>query len=119
MAEEKTTSIPKERWGVHETHCCKRHGCKYGDEDCPVELGLIKQRYKCEDGSVMDEDCFEDPEQTFHITIVVGKDRHDNPLFSKEQVQNLIDKADLVFRKDGVYVDSSGEFVGNIKIDKE
>lgn len=43
-----TTSIPQERWGVHRTHCCFEHGCKYGDEDCPVELGLIKQDYPCE-----------------------------------------------------------------------
>jgi hypothetical protein len=43
-----TTSIPQEKWGVHRTHCCFDHGCKYGDKDCPVELGLIKQDYKCE-----------------------------------------------------------------------
>lgn len=24
---------------VHGTHCCTTHGCKYGDEDCPVVLG--------------------------------------------------------------------------------
>ena len=34
--------------GVHETHCCVVHGCKYGDEDCPVVLGKIKQKYICE-----------------------------------------------------------------------
>lgn len=34
--------------GVHATHCCFIHGCKYGDEDCPVESGLIKQAYPCE-----------------------------------------------------------------------
>jgi len=22
------------------SHCCSRHGCKYGHEDCPVELGI-------------------------------------------------------------------------------
>lgn len=43
-----TSTIPKTKWGVHETHCCSEHGCKYGDIDCPVETGLIKQRYKCE-----------------------------------------------------------------------
>lgn len=25
---------------VHDRHCCPVHGCKYGDEDCPVVLGL-------------------------------------------------------------------------------
>lgn len=24
---------------VHDAHCCKIHGCKYGDFDCPVVLG--------------------------------------------------------------------------------
>lgn len=44
------TSIPMENWGVHSTHCCVNCGCKYGDEDCPVMLGLIKQQYKvCQD----------------------------------------------------------------------
>lgn len=42
--------VEKGHWGVHETHCCSIHGCKYGYEDCPVVLGgLIKQKYKCED----------------------------------------------------------------------
>jgi len=45
----KKTSIKKECWGVHETHCCVEHGCKYGDEDCPVVIGLIKQKYFCQD----------------------------------------------------------------------
>lgn len=34
---------------VHVTHCCKWHGCKYGDPDCPVVLGLIRQEYICEE----------------------------------------------------------------------
>lgn len=44
----KTTNITKEDWGVHITHCCLEHGCKYGDDECPVELGLVKQQYSCE-----------------------------------------------------------------------
>ena len=35
--------------GVHATHCCKWHGCKYGeDEICPVVLGKVEQEYPCE-----------------------------------------------------------------------
>ena len=30
-----------DRLGVHNTHCCKEHGCKYGDFDCPVEHGPL------------------------------------------------------------------------------
>src|SRR5688572_24030335 len=39
--------------GVHRTHCCVRHGCKYSGyshvHDCPVEQGRIKQEFPCED----------------------------------------------------------------------
>ena len=34
--------------GVHVTHCCKRCGCKYGDDDCPVELGKVEAEFECE-----------------------------------------------------------------------
>jgi hypothetical protein len=35
---------------VHASHCCRKHGCKYGDDDCPVAAGTIEQEYDCEDG---------------------------------------------------------------------
>ena len=35
--------------GVHASHCCKWHGCKYGDDDCPVVNGDTEQLYLCED----------------------------------------------------------------------
>jgi len=33
---------------VHQSHCCAKHGCKYGDEDCPIVNGDVKQFYYCE-----------------------------------------------------------------------
>ena len=42
-------SIPKEKWGVHKSHCCVFDGCKYGYEDCPVVTGETEQLYPCED----------------------------------------------------------------------
>lgn len=33
---------------VHTEHCCFEHGCKYGEDDCPVATGLQKQSYPCE-----------------------------------------------------------------------
>jgi hypothetical protein len=33
--------------GVHAAHCCKWHGCKYGDKDCPVVAGEVEQLYPC------------------------------------------------------------------------
>ena len=35
--------------GVHRTHCCILHGCKYGDDkNCPVVNSIVKQEYICE-----------------------------------------------------------------------
>jgi hypothetical protein len=36
------------KYGVHRTHCCVIHGCKYGYEDCPVVNEVITQEYPCE-----------------------------------------------------------------------
>jgi hypothetical protein len=40
--------VAPEKYGVHRTHCCKKHGCKYNSENCPVVLGKIDQDYPCE-----------------------------------------------------------------------
>ena len=41
---------------VHRTHCCAGiHGCKYGDDDCPVENKRIAPAYKCQDCEEMRE----------------------------------------------------------------
>jgi hypothetical protein len=34
-------------YGVHAAHCCRWHGCKYGDKDCPVVSGEVEQLYPC------------------------------------------------------------------------
>ena len=42
--------MDKENWPVHERHCCPKHGCKYGDKDCPVVNRLTeKHNEHCED----------------------------------------------------------------------
>tara|TARA_Y100000310_G_C20573896_1_gene759480 strand:- start:588 stop:1103 length:516 start_codon:yes stop_codon:yes gene_type:complete len=40
--------------GVHQAHCCKAHGCKYGDDihhpdGCPVVNGKVEQDHPCEE----------------------------------------------------------------------
>lgn len=58
-----TTTIPESEWGVHTSHCCFEHGCKYGDPECPVELGIVDQEYEC-------EQCRDDRnENVFYFTI--------------------------------------------------
>jgi len=47
-------------YGVHAAHCCKWHGCKYGDDDCPVATGKVRQEYLC-------EQCYEDLENEEYI----------------------------------------------------
>lgn len=64
------TDIPKAQWGVHETHCCVKHGCKYGYKDCPVELDLIKQRYPCEQNEINDS-CFEVETDLFEMKRII------------------------------------------------
>lgn len=44
----RVTAEPGDRVGVHVTHCCWKHGCKYGDAACPVKLNLAEQEYPCE-----------------------------------------------------------------------
>jgi len=36
---------------VHTRHCCKYHGCKYGDYGCTVFYGGKEQEYDCEECS--------------------------------------------------------------------
>lgn len=33
---------------VHTVHCCAKHGCKYGADDCTVETGKAPADYVCE-----------------------------------------------------------------------
>lgn len=40
---------------VHDSHCCPKHGCKYGDASCPVVLGL-EYGIECEDCSYDQDD---------------------------------------------------------------
>ena len=40
--------MDKSKWGVHEGHCCKVHGCKYGNSDCPVTNNETSQDFTCE-----------------------------------------------------------------------
>jgi len=33
---------------VHTEHCCLKHGCKYGDDDCTVTTKRAAQSFRCE-----------------------------------------------------------------------
>lgn len=75
------SSVPEDEWGVHRTHCCKKHGCKYGYEYCPVVLGHVKQDHKCESGD-FDNGCFE-PE-------IAELQKQEGYFFTEEQLNQLL-----------------------------
>lgn len=31
-----------------QSHCCILHGCKYDHKDCPVCLGVVRQKFLCD-----------------------------------------------------------------------
>ena len=77
------SSVPEDEWGVHRTHCCKKHGCKYDYEYCPVVLGHVKQDHKCEIGDfVFDNGCFE-PE-------IAELQKQEGYFFTPEQLNQLL-----------------------------
>lgn len=85
IRKENGTSIPKEKWGVHETHCCRKHGCKYFEnEDCPVVLGLIKQAYPCMVGDDINDPCMEDDEELIDFQM-----KYDEYRSVLENIENL------------------------------
>ena len=46
--------MEKSKLGMHEGHCCVLHGCKYGDEDCPVISGETQQRSSVRAATMME-----------------------------------------------------------------
>ena len=57
--------------GVHVTHCCKLHGCKYGSLDCPVAKGHIDQQYICETCSDMGIKSLQELDDVIHHRVDV------------------------------------------------
>lgn len=49
--------------GVHASHCCIKHGCKYGNAGCPVVRGQIEQEYLCEECEADDQQNLTDGEE--------------------------------------------------------
>ncbi len=79
--------------GVHAAHCCRLHGCKYGDEDCPVASGAIKQEYTCEDCDYDLEDC--DPKregtaETLELIELLNKVRETYRSLPRKQLRAVL-----------------------------
>lgn len=50
------------RKDVHTEHCCIVHGCKYGEKDCSVTMGIKPQSYPCE---YCEEALFDEPKNYY------------------------------------------------------
>ena len=59
--------MDKNKWGVHTSHCCVVHGCKYGEKECPVVQKQAKQEYLCEYCSEDGFDTLEDVENFIEL----------------------------------------------------
>lgn len=51
-----TENVPVGERCVHTEHCCVIHGCKYGDDDCPVQTRQKRQSCLCESCQYEQED---------------------------------------------------------------
>lgn len=51
---------------VHASHCCKWHGCKYGDKNCPVVKGEVEQLWPC-------DDCYDEMDEADYYTSVIAR----------------------------------------------
>jgi hypothetical protein len=79
--------------GTHVSHCCKTHGCKYGDPTCPVVGGLAGQRYPCEQCADTDTDTdigyrvfIRTPNGGKHdVTDIMKKYHYDRVLFDEHE----------------------------------
>jgi hypothetical protein len=88
--------------GVHAEHCCVLHGCKYGEHDCPVTSGIVRQKYTC-------QCCFEEGiytmEKLLDTTDTVIPPEKEAVTLSRDQLAKVIQAA------------LRGDFVTNSRLD--
>lgn len=61
-------AVNVDKIGVHVTHCCVIHGCKYGENNCVVTQGTHVQAYLCEFCSNVLEEVDEVVEEIRRVT---------------------------------------------------
>lgn len=80
--------------GVHASHCCAVHGCKYGDKDCPVVAGTVNAKA---DG----EYCLEERREFREDIRLILDDPRQRDLFMPElQDVNNVARAAFLRRKE-------------------
>jgi len=74
----------------HVTHCCIVHGCKYGDEDCPIVTGEAVQMHPC----ITCEDREQTITNTNDVILLMMIDRLDQIVKSLSKVVDLIQESE-------------------------
>ena len=77
-------------YGVHITHCCSKHGCKYNNEDCPVVLGIVNQDQICEDCYYDIGDDYEPKENMFIEAFKKGQENYKKMLEDIGEIQYVL-----------------------------
>ncbi len=100
---------------VHSTHCCLEHGCKYGDEDCPVVSGREIQEFRCEkccvDYGFLAQSSIELPKGTYYHPLGPPKRKEKLP---EHIVEDQIYK-DLIVREGSHLIVSLREEVNKLR----
>lgn len=108
--------MEKSEWGVHITHCCALHGCKYGDYDCPVTNALASQEYMCEEcESEVVNPIFSDKPIIVNVSILDGL----NIFFNAKKFLALENETKLNVEKDILKVGSLIYIKSDIKNQEE
>ncbi len=89
---------------VHTEHCCILHGCKYNDDDCPVENNIKPQSCLCESCSFQIEENGYSEEVLWARIRAYQQNDKDRP--QTQSPANLLAKIaeDIVCADDGYYV---------------
>lgn len=93
--------------GVHQGHCCVTHGCKYGDDDCPVVNKIVVQDFPCEDCSYDGINAVDEIPVQYEGTVIVGNEN--NPMSDMyvdvtNETENLSEILESKFRNQKVRI---------------
>lgn len=92
---------------VHGTHCCKSHGCKYNDDDCPVVVGTEEQQFFCDECEIVSK-----LEGTKNVFVLSEQNGPEKIVFSLEEAK----------KEDYLYIDffnEKGEHIPSLSMKRK
>lgn len=70
------------KFEVHNTHCCKIHGCKYCHNDCPVEFGGAE--------GIQCESCYDCHDDNLHLINRIKKLQINNQITTIDELCTIL-----------------------------